>query len=161
MALSERPRASDQELVHVDQSVGGPLPVEPLDHLREASPVEPTLPPLPCERRTRFDIGHPCRRYRGGELDLAHNRRAPRLLDVQLHQGARVQIKDQPRSSLTMSETRRPLRFGLTARAAPTRPATSPSGGPRPVRSASMRSLPPPRALSPRARSWAKAGSPT
>src|SRR5438046_9234122 len=113
MALGERPRASDQELVHVDQSVGWPLPVEPLDHLREASPVEPTLPPLPCERRTRFDIGHPCRRYRGGELDLAHNRRAPRLLDVQLHQGARVQIKDQPRSSLTMSETSRPLRFGL------------------------------------------------
>ena len=58
-------------------------------------------------------------RYRGGELDLAHNRRAPRLLDVQLHQGARVQIKDQPRSSITMSETRRPLRFGLTGGAAP------------------------------------------
>src|SRR5207247_9970765 len=104
MALSDRPRASDQELVHVDQSVGGPLPVEPLDHLREASPVEPTLPPLPCERRTRFDIRHPCRRYRGGELALAHNRRAPPLRDVQLQPGARVQINEPTRSSLTLSQ---------------------------------------------------------
>src|SRR5207247_11147429 len=104
MALSERPRASDQELVHVDQSVGGPLPVEPLDHLREASPVEPTLPPLPCERRTCFAIGHPCTRYRGGELNLADDRRAPRLLDVQLHLGARVQLEDQPRLSLKIAE---------------------------------------------------------
>jgi SAM-dependent methyltransferase len=114
VTLGQLPGEPDDRVAHIDQAEGWPFVVQgcheaPLlrarDHLfaDESSERGPGLGVADAGRGDGLRA-----RNRGADV------RGPILVDVELHQGARVQVENHPRSSITTSEARRPGRRGTT-----------------------------------------------
>src|SRR6266852_7499382 len=119
VSLCQRPRPSDERVVHVDDVVHSPLAIQLPDRPSELDRRQPTLSAVACQRRARLRVCHSHGGHRLGGADPRHNRGRSRLFHVEFYRGAGIQVEDQSRCSATMADRSRRGRRDRTRGAFP------------------------------------------